>query len=547
MVNLTRLLTLLFFVTLAADVTGQNYLNFDNSLSNQYLFNPAESGTNRTRFTALYRMQWIGIQGAPAISTLGGAIMLKNPKLGLSFRVSNNKRGFLNSSDGQVAVSYSVPLNIRTNLNFGMSAGFLANQIDFVKLGSDAADPALANLRNAAIPAASMGVSLRTQAGIQIGVIIPQFIRSETLDNTFLFSGTRNVILTAGFSSWNPSKKVRSFNHRRSRLKGTGSVPLEYLALVRLGEAGTQAEILTRYNFSSGFSGSVGYRTGIGFFPGIGFNQDNLKFSYFYEPGFGGKIPFATHEVSVSVMIGKERKKSAPPAHVSPTQGLKPAAQNNEVKKLKSTAKAAPLKPKPVGKGVITSPVEKTQTPVAQPVTQPVVKNEPPVIQQPKKDTIVTPPPVADRSKPAPNEPSAMPDQDMIQRASKGDTIGVYKQERNKLDAFLAENAFGTHDDPHEFLTNTREEVRKQGKGADELELSSYVIAGAFISRANAEHFTNELRKMGFTANFGHLSLLKIWYVYISKQSEVSASKLDRDELKQNKIFKHVWVLTVQE
>jgi hypothetical protein len=223
------------------------------------------------------------------------------------------------------------------------------------------------------------------------------------------------------------------------------------------------------------------------------------------------------------------------------------AQKNNPPSKSKSVANAAPLKPKPVGKGVIVNSGQNIKPSVNQaPQAVAVVKSEPKPAQPVKQDSAARIPPVPEPIKPVAADPSAMPDQEMLRRAASGDTVGIYVEERTKLDAFLAENAFGTHDDPHEFLLNTREETRNRTRAPDELESATHVITGAFISKANAEHFTSELRKLGFNANFGQLSQLKIWYVFIAKETDLVKARAERDEFRKNKIFRNAWVLTVQ-
>jgi hypothetical protein len=91
-----------------------------------------------------------------------------------------------------------------------------------------------------------------------------------------------------------------------------------------------------------------------------------------------------------------------------------------------------------------------------------------------------------------------------------------------------------------------RHEIVKQGDHVSELEVSDYVIAGAFKLEANAKRYAEELVKMGFKdAKFGFLTPHKVWYVYISQTNDIEAARKSRDQFRKMKIFRDAWLLTV--
>jgi len=88
----------------------------------------------------------------------------------------------------------------------------------------------------------------------------------------------------------------------------------------------------------------------------------------------------------------------------------------------------------------------------------------------------------------------------------------------------------------------------KRGTHHEELEVGTFVIAGAFQSRANAEHYVKTLKSLGYNdADFGHLSVRNLWYVFIAEEAEIPKAQVRRNKLQKNRIFKDVWLLTVQE
>jgi len=250
---------------------------------------------------------------------------------------------------------------------------------------------------------------------------------------------------------------------------------------------------------------SATYRQYAGIIPGIGINLENINFSYFYEPGIGGDLPLKTHEVLLTIHLGnkKFRDKAPPPAAKAKTPPPKVVAKKPDPVKKVDEKKPAP---------VVTAPV------VAQDVShQPRFKRTDPMsnIDNPS-DTVAT--------------------------------KKAHADERRELDKHIEEHAEGKHDDSHNEPVNERHDFVKRGAHKEELEIGTYVIAGAFQSRANAEHYVNTLKSLGYTdSDFGHLSVRNLWYVFIAQEAQIPKAQVRRNKLQKNRIFKDVWLLTVQE
>jgi hypothetical protein len=52
---------------------------------------------------------------------------------------------------------------------------------------------------------------------------------------------------------------------------------------------------------------------------------------------------------------------------------------------------------------------------------------------------------------------------------------------------------------------------------------------------------------MNFNADYGHLTVKNLWYVYIVKTSDINEARAARDKYRQMKIFKDAWLLTTHE
>jgi type IX secretion system PorP/SprF family membrane protein len=90
-----------------------------------------------------------------------------------------------------------------------------------------------------------------------------------------------------------------------------------------------------------------------------------------------------------------------------------------------------------------------------------------------------------------------------------------------------------------------RHEFFKRGNHKQELDVADYVAIGLFKEQANAQHFANGLKKLGFKANYGHLTEKAVWYVYLHKGSDINQARTERDRYRKMKLFRDAWLLTV--
>jgi type IX secretion system PorP/SprF family membrane protein len=517
----------LFFIFLLSSfgLKAQNYPIYNGYFLNPFSYNPAAAATERIQANAAYRKQWIEIPGSPTILNLSVSTLLNERRAGIGFRASSFNRGFLSSSEVSLAYAYGVPLDKTSRLYFGLSGGFLSNSLNTKDIAST--DPALANVASSFTPSASFGMYYKNTNGLNLGLVLPKLISNNSLDANFTFSYFDNVIVTASFSRWDPNPKVIKKGQEKLfvKKKKKTNLPLEAFAIYRYSSIGGLFEATAKYNFNANIWLSGTYRQYAGIIPGIGLHTKDLSFGYFYETGVGGDLPLKTHEIMLSMQFGKEKKfrdqKPAPPVSKIRTNPVRVAAKKPTQKIDTSANHQARFKkepPKTVAEAPKTNPtkpvVEKPAV-TTPPANQPASTNT----VQPTKTPATTPPVSAE----------------------------VHAEERKQLDQHLDDHTDGKHDDTHEHPVNQRHDFVKKGNHHEELELATYVIAGAFQSRANAEHYVAKLKALGYEADFGHLSARNLWYVFVAEETEIPVARQERDELQKNKIFKDVWLLTVQE
>lgn len=284
---------------------AQNYSVQNTYLSNPFAINPAAAGSEYTQLYTSYRAQWLGMPGAPKYIYGGFNTLLDKTRAGVGFKASSFSRGFLTTTDVSASFSYGVPVSKTSKLIMGLSGGVLMQSINWSQITDDT-DPALAAQAKGTIPAISFGMLFKDASGFNFGVVMPQMIRSQTLNTNFQVVPD-NLVVMAYYSNWHPQTGVKSHNRSRKHASNKkDGVPWELYGLYRHTKSGGQAEVFAKYN-AKGVFGMLGYRQGFGLIPGVGFNLGKVNLQYTYESGLGGEVPLKSHEFLISAKLGEKK------------------------------------------------------------------------------------------------------------------------------------------------------------------------------------------------------------------------------------------------
>jgi hypothetical protein len=92
-------------------------------------------------------------------------------------------------------------------------------------------------------------------------------------------------------------------------------------------------------------------------------------------------------------------------------------------------------------------------------------------------------------------------------------------------------------------------EVVKKGIHEDELNVSHYVIVGAFKLRENAQQYSDLLKEQGYDNSFGYVTDKNVYHVYVFESSDLEKTRTVRDQFRKLSGFQfgQSWVLTVKE
>ena len=131
MKKLIPLFLIIFFIS--NNIHAQQDAMFTKYMFNSLNFNPGYAGSKEyLSLVALYRDQWLGLDGAPTTQTLSIHTPFKD-RVGFGLNISNDKVGVTGSTVGSLSYAYRVPFG-KGKVSIGLQASFMNYRTDFAKL-----------------------------------------------------------------------------------------------------------------------------------------------------------------------------------------------------------------------------------------------------------------------------------------------------------------------------------------------------------------------------------------------------------------------------
>jgi len=158
----------------------------------QYMFNtmsvnPAYAGSRgQLSIAALYRSQWVGLDGAPTSQTLNIQSPIRNSKLGYGVSIVNDEigDGVVQETYFDAVLSYTIDVSLEGKLSFGLKAGGNLLNLDFNQLRNFDAEPVNSeNIENRFSPNIGVGIYYHTNK-FYAGLSAPNLFQTEYFDNS---------------------------------------------------------------------------------------------------------------------------------------------------------------------------------------------------------------------------------------------------------------------------------------------------------------------------------------------------------------------------
>jgi type IX secretion system PorP/SprF family membrane protein len=180
--------TLILAVTLWSAVSlAQQDAQYTQYMYNTMTVNPAYAGSRgELSIAALYRSQWVGLDGAPETFTLNLHSPIRNSKVGYGFSVvhDNIGDGVVQETYLDAVVSYTIDVSREAKLSFGLSAGGNMLSLDFSGLRNFDSEPVQGdNIDNRFSPNMGVGMYYHTNR-FYAGLSAPNLFQTEYFDNS---------------------------------------------------------------------------------------------------------------------------------------------------------------------------------------------------------------------------------------------------------------------------------------------------------------------------------------------------------------------------
>lgn len=126
------------FLSLYFTGYAQQDIMFTQYMFNGMAINPAYAGSHDAlSLTALYRKQWVNIEGAPSSLTFSAHSPLPKERWGVGLLLSNDKIGINNVTNIMASGSYYIPVSEKGKLALGIQLGINSIRSDFSDLTVD--------------------------------------------------------------------------------------------------------------------------------------------------------------------------------------------------------------------------------------------------------------------------------------------------------------------------------------------------------------------------------------------------------------------------
>ena len=197
-------LSIIFIFIFAIQMQAQQDPQYTQYMFNMNVINPAYAGSfEGISVGALYRSQWVGLDGAPKTGTL----TIHSPvgkKVGLGLSLISDEIGPVEETNLYADFSYTLPLGGDHKLALGVKTGatfhrigISENDIDII----DAGDPFFAENINETTPNIGAGAYLYKPNKYYISVSMPNMLNSVHLDagRRKIGSETQHLFAAAGY------------------------------------------------------------------------------------------------------------------------------------------------------------------------------------------------------------------------------------------------------------------------------------------------------------------------------------------------------------
>lgn len=252
-------------VTLMGSISSfaQQDAQYTQYMYNTVSVNPAYAGSRgHMSIAALYRAQWVGLDGAPETQTLNLHTPIGYKGLGMGLSVVNDVIGPTSETYFDLDFSYTIQTSFEGKLSFGLKASAHLLDINFLELetGQNSQADLPPNIDNRFSPNVGAGIYYHTER-FYAGLSIPRMLETEHFDESNLSTARERMnwyFITGYVWDLNPFLKFKP----AVLTKWVQGAPL-------------QVDLSTNFMFNEKFILGAAYRWDAAFSGMFGFNISN--------------------------------------------------------------------------------------------------------------------------------------------------------------------------------------------------------------------------------------------------------------------------------
>jgi type IX secretion system PorP/SprF family membrane protein len=272
---------------------------------NMNVINPAYAGSfDGVAIGALYRSQWVGLEGAPTTGTLA----IHSPvgkNVGLGFSLISDEVGPVNETNAYIDFSYTIPVGTETKLAFGLKAGATFHDIGLTGLDLiDPNDPFFSQNINETTPNIGAGLYFYKPSKFYISASMPNILNSVHLDaNGFKIGSEAQHFFGAAGYVFDLSENFKLKPHALAKVAFDAPISFDINLNLFMYDF---VEVGAGYRLDDAFSGMINFLV-----------APNLRIGYAYDSIQSelNVVTNASHEIFVNFDINLPRKVSRSPRY----------------------------------------------------------------------------------------------------------------------------------------------------------------------------------------------------------------------------------------
>ncbi|EAR00634.1 type IX secretion system membrane protein PorP/SprF [Maribacter sp. HTCC2170] len=261
------------------EITAQQDAQYTQYMFNTMSVNPAYAGSRgQLSIAALYRSQWVGLNGAPKSQTLNLHSPIRDSKLGYGISIVNDEigDGVVQETYFDAIVSYTIDVSLDGKLSFGLKAGGNLLNLDFQGLRNFDVEPiSVDNIENKFSPNVGVGVYYHTNS-FYAGLSAPNLLQTEHFDNGQTDSNSVQFLSKERINFYMITGYVLDLN---------GNLKFKPAVLTKVvGGAPLQVDLSASFMFNDKFTFGAAYRWDAAISGMVGFQiSDQLMLGLAYD------------------------------------------------------------------------------------------------------------------------------------------------------------------------------------------------------------------------------------------------------------------------